>query len=75
MKFGNLDFEPVSENKDLVSKPTIAAIEDNNLQDILVSTINPELSDTEAFCSEYKVAPEDCVNCVIVEAKPGENVW
>lgn len=75
MKFGNLDFEPINENKDLVSKPTLDAIEANNLRDILVSKINPELSDTAAFCDEYKVAPEDCVNCVIVEAKRGDKVW
>lgn len=75
MKLGNLDFEPVSENKDLVSKPTLAAIVANGLQDILVSKINPDLSDTAAFCDEYQVAPEDCVNCVILEAKRGDRVW
>lgn len=75
MRFGNLNFEPVSENKDLVSEPTIAAIETNNLQDIYVSKIDPSLSDTEAFCNEYQVKPEDSVNCVILQAKRGENVW
>lgn len=75
MKFGKLDFEPVSENKYLVSKPTLAAIEASNLQDILVSKINPELSDTEAFCNEYQVQPEDSVNCVVLEAKRGDRVW
>lgn len=75
MKFGNLDFEQVTENKDLVSKPTLAAIETNNLQDILVSKIDPSLSDTEAFCKKYQIKPEDSVNCVILEAKRADRIW
>ncbi len=75
MKFGTLDFKPVNENKDLVSAPTITAIEANALQNILVSKIDPDLSDTAAFCEEYQISLSDSVNCVILEAKRGEKVW
>lgn len=75
MQFGNLNFKPVTENEELISAPTLEAIKAQNLEDVLVSEINPELSDTAAFCEEYQIALEDSVNCVILEAKRGDRVW
>lgn len=73
MKFGILDFVPILEKPDLVSKSTQEAT--NHLEGIMVAEIDPEVSDTAAFCEKYQVLPVDCVNCVVVEAKRGDEVW
>ncbi len=49
----------------------IASLLDN--QNIYVAEIDPSLSDTTAFCEKYEIAPDITANCVIVEAKRGEN--
>jgi prolyl-tRNA editing enzyme YbaK/EbsC (Cys-tRNA(Pro) deacylase) len=75
MKLGTLNFEPAEDNLGLIGKPTKQSIETNNLQDILVSEIDPELSDTAAFCEKYEIGMDVSVNCVIVEAKRADKVW
>lgn len=75
MKLGTLEFQPVEDNKNLVSKPTSVAIEAQNLQGVLVSEIDASLSDTAAFCEHYQIGMEDGANCVIVEAKRADKVW
>lgn len=75
MNLGTLEFKPVEENKDLVSKPTLSAIETNKIDGVLVSEIDPSLSDTAAFCEHYQISMNDGANCVIVEAKRGDKVW
>ncbi len=42
---------------------------------MLVSEIDPKLSDTAAFCEKYGVRLDISVNCVIVQAKRGDRVW
>ncbi|MCA9332687.1 YbaK/EbsC family protein [Candidatus Saccharibacteria bacterium] len=75
MKFGTLEFQPVDAGLDLVGEPTKQAILTNKLQGILVSEIDPNLSDTTAFCEQYQVSTSDGANCVIVEAKRSDKVW
>jgi prolyl-tRNA editing enzyme YbaK/EbsC (Cys-tRNA(Pro) deacylase) len=37
-----------------------------------VAEIDPGLADTEAFCKEYGVLPEESANCVVIAARRGE---
>lgn len=75
MKLGNLNFEPVEENLKLVGKPTQKAIAEHKLEGVLVAEIDPDVSDTAAFCEKYNVGLDISVNCVILEAKRGERTW
>lgn len=75
MKFGKLVFNPFAQSLNLVGGITRNAIESANIGDIYVAEIDPSFSDTAAFCNRYDVEPEVCVNCVIVEAKRGDEVW
>lgn len=40
-----------------------------------VAEIDPNLSDTMAFCAEYKVGINQAANCVILEAKRADKTW
>ncbi len=75
MKLGKLDFEPIEDNLNFVGEPTRASIETNELAGILVSEIDPQLSDTAAFCNKYEIGLDVSVNCVIVEAKRADKTW
>lgn len=75
MKFGKLDFEPVEENLPLVGEPVQQFIEANDLEGVLVSEIDPDVSDTAAFCEKYNVGMDVSVNCVIVQARRGDKTW
>jgi prolyl-tRNA editing enzyme YbaK/EbsC (Cys-tRNA(Pro) deacylase) len=73
MKLGKLDFLHVERAGELVGQPTKTAIVKLGLQGVLVAAIDPELSDTADFCEQYQIGPEYAVNCVILEAKRGDN--
>lgn len=75
MEIGKLNFKPVKDNLDLVGEPTKASLEANKLEDVLVTEIDPELSDTQAFCDEFGVSLDMAVNCVIVEARRADKTW
>lgn len=75
MKLGNLNFEAVEENLDLLGLPVRDAIQQNKLHGSLVAEIDPTVSDTEAFCKKYNIGLDVSVNCVIVEAKRADRVW
>lgn len=75
MQFGKLTFEPVTGHLDLLAEPTKKSIKQNQLSGVLVSEINPELSDTAAFCDFYDIGLNVSANCVIVEAKRGDRTW
>lgn len=73
---GKLVFESAVEAMDLVSNPTKEALENFEYKDkVGVSKIDPELSDTAAFCEEYNIQPSLAANCVVVEAKRGGERW
>ena len=40
-----------------------------------VVEIDPNLSDTAAFCLEYKVGTDQAANCVILEARRADKTW
>lgn len=75
MKFGALDFVNVAERFELVAEPVKAMVQGQKLDGILVSEIDPELADTLAFCTEYKIGMDVSANCVVVEAKRADKVW
>lgn len=75
MKLGKLNFDPIENNLDLIGEPTKKCIENNKLEGILVSKVDPELSDTQSFCDKYGISMEKSVNCVIVEAKRADKTW
>lgn len=75
MKLGKLNFEPIEDHLTLLGEPTKESIETNKLTDVLVSEIDPQLSDTAAFCDKYEIGLDVSVNCVIVEAKRTDKTW
>jgi prolyl-tRNA editing enzyme YbaK/EbsC (Cys-tRNA(Pro) deacylase) len=75
MKFGTLDFKPVASAFELVAKPTQILLNQQSFPEVYVSSIDPELSDTTAFCEHYGIQTATSANCVIVEAKRGDNIW
>lgn len=75
MRFGNLDFALVADKPELLAEPVKQAIEKLSLKGVQVAEIDPNLSDTAAFCEHYRVALSVSANCVIVEAKRGDRVW
>lgn len=75
MNLGKLTFVPVEDNLDLIGEPVRQSIVTNNLQNVLVAEIDPDLSDTTAFCKAYGIGMDVSVNCVIVEAKRADRTW
>ncbi|MBI2589224.1 YbaK/EbsC family protein [Candidatus Saccharibacteria bacterium] len=75
MKLGKLEFVPVEERLDLIASSVNESTKTNNLTDVLVAEINPQLTDTAAFCKHYNINMEVSANCVIVEAKRADKVW
>ncbi len=75
MKLGNLEFKPVEDNLGLISEVAKQTIEKLGLEGILVAEIDDNYSDTATFCEAYQIDPDDCVNCVIVEAKRSDKSW
>ncbi|MFZ1249997.1 MAG: YbaK/EbsC family protein [Candidatus Microsaccharimonas sp.] len=74
MKFGKLTFTKAYEKPELLPTVVLDAIKANNL-DASVSEINPNFSDTAAFCEAYDISPDESANCVIIEAKRGDKIW
>ena len=78
MRFGTLDFTPALDSPGLLAAPTAAARGAREAADaagVLVSTIDPDLADTAAFCEHYEISMGDGANCVIVQARRGERTW
>ncbi len=74
IKLGNFNIVSVVESKDLLAPTTFEMIGSlGDAKDIGVAEIDPNVSDTMAFCEKYNIAPDVTANCVIIEAKRGEN--
>ena len=67
---GNLTWVAASDRPDLLAPPVAAALE--HVPGVRVAAIDATLADTAAFCAAYDVAPEASANCVVVEARRGE---
>lgn len=74
--FGTLEFVSAKEKLDLLAKPVADMILSlSNSDNILVSEIDPQLSDTAAFCEKYQIDASKAANCVVLEAKRAERTW
>lgn len=77
-EFGNLTFQPALKHKQLIALPTKTMLENwqgkISNKEFLVSEIDPEFSDTIAFCTKYNVDPGQTANCLVIEARRGANV-
>lgn len=76
MKLGTLEIVSALENPDLLApsvRDFIMALPEGG--EIGVAEINPQFSDTAAFCENYKISPNQAANCVVLEAKRGERTW
>lgn len=72
MKFGNLEFAPATEHPELLAVPVASALATlAGVGEVVVSEIDPTLSDTAAFCERYETGPETAANCVVLRAKRG----
>lgn len=76
MQFGTLAFKKIDDTS-LLAAPTRHMVKRLVLPDneLLTATIDPTLSDTAAFCEQYQTHMSEAANCVIVEAKRGDQTW
>lgn len=76
MQVGNLTFSPLAKNLSLVPQPIQREVNRGGFGvGIYVVAINPEVSDTAAFCETYNVPRGISTNCIIVEAKHADKTW
>lgn len=76
INLGNLIFVSAKDHPELMSPVVAEAISKFADGDkIGVAEIDPNLSDTAAFCAEYKVGAHQAANCVILEAKRADRTW
>ncbi len=73
---GTLKILPALQHSELLAtKVTEALAKTANADQVGVAEIDPQLSDTAAFCQHYEVGMDQSANCVILEAKRGEKTW
>ncbi len=73
---GILDIVPVKEHPELLGKSVAEALlKYAGANEIGVTEIDPELSDTAAFCEHYKIEMNQAANCVVLEAKRADRNW
>lgn len=76
IKLGNLNIIPANDHSELLAASVAEAIK--NLSDnseVGVVEIDPNLSDTAAFCEYYKIDMNQAANCVVLEAKRADKSW
>jgi len=75
-KVGLLEVKPAVEHKELMA-PKVAQMLLNNFANakINIAEIDPNLSDTAAFCANYQIPIENAANCVVLEAKRADKKW
>ncbi|MDB5264709.1 MAG: proline--tRNA ligase [Parcubacteria group bacterium] len=65
----HLDFQPVKDHAELVSKSVYAVVKDS---EVLVGKIDPQYMNGSALSDHYDVNLEDGANCIVVKGKRGE---
>ena len=76
IKLGTLNISPANHRLDLLAEPVQRAIATlPDIEGVGVAEINPELSDTTAFCEYYQVGINQAANCIVLEAKRGDKTW
>lgn len=76
-KLGNLKIVSTLANLNLVAESTATLLKSfvNVEEETGVSEIDPQFSDTTAFCEHYGVSLGQTVNCVIVKATRTDKSW
>lgn len=73
---GRLESLRAMEHFELLASPVAHALKNlSTPEKVHVAKIDPELSDTAAFCASYNIEPGQAANCVILEAKRGDKKW
>jgi len=73
---GTLEIIPVSEHPELVAKTVASGLSSlSNVNEVGVTKIDPNLSDTAEFCEHYHIGMNQAANCVVLEAKHGDRTW
>jgi prolyl-tRNA editing enzyme YbaK/EbsC (Cys-tRNA(Pro) deacylase) len=68
---GTLNWLPAAEHPNKMAERVAAAVRRLGI-DCFVSTIDPDLADTAAFCAAYEVPMAVSANCVVVAGRRGE---
>lgn len=74
-QIGSLNFLPIKNYPELLANPVRTALLNMQSEEVKVSEIDSEISDTAAFCDFYNINLNQAANCVILEAKRGERIW
>ncbi|MBU6231273.1 MAG: hypothetical protein KGI45_00280 [Patescibacteria group bacterium] len=73
---GELKLIPAVDHRELLAETVHTAISSlSNASGFSVAEIDPQYSDTAAFCEYYKIAPNQTVNCVVVKASRADKNW
>lgn len=76
IQLGTLNFLPATDHPELMANVVVQALLALPQADkVGVVEIDPNLSDTAAFCEHYKIGMNQAANCVIVEAKRADREW
>lgn len=76
IKLGTLDFLPAIDHPELIAPSTAAMLNKFSGAEVVgVCEIDPNLSDTAAFCDHYKIGMNQAANCVVLEAKRADKNW
>ena len=76
INLGKLIFAPAKDHPELMAPAvadTISKLPGG--ENVGVTEIDPNLSDTAGFCAEYQVGMNQAANCVILEAKRSDKTW
>ena len=72
---GRLDLAPALDRPELLAAPVLAALRTwSRAGEAQVAAIDPELADTEAFCTAYGVELAASANCVVIAGRRGDDV-
>jgi prolyl-tRNA editing enzyme YbaK/EbsC (Cys-tRNA(Pro) deacylase) len=73
---GTFKFDLITERPELVAKVVADALTFlQGADQIGVVEIDPNLSDTAAFCEHYQIGMNQAANCVVLEAKRADRTW
>lgn len=73
---GTLEIVSASEHPELLAKRVAdALLVLPQADEVGVAEIDPNISDTAAFCEHYQVGTDQAANCVVLEAKRANRTW
>ncbi len=76
IELGTLNFLPAKDHPELLADAVSRALINlSDADEIGVTEIDANLSDTAAFCEFYKVEMNQAANCVVLEAKRADRTW